>query len=361
MPEANTHTPAMACRDLGHTYAKGPQVLTGVSLTLAPGSMMGVLGVSGSGKSTLLRAAAGFVQPTVGAIDVGGQCVCDGGKTLLPPERRGVGMVFQDYALFPHMTVFDNVAFGLAKGPDRTPRVEEMLEQVGLSDLRDRRPAALSGGQQQRVALARALAPRPKLLLLDEPFANLDAALRMRLGAEIKDLLGATGVGALLVTHDREEALGLADQVAVLGPLGEGQPSTLLQLDTPEQVYRHPRTATVANLTGEAAFLEGEGRGDSAQTPLGPVQLLDAAQSAITVVVRPEQLQLSLSESAGVPVAIRRRRFEGARYHLTVNTPAGPLTMEYPVVELLRAGLDAEALAPGQKGWLSVQGRCAHV
>lgn len=352
---------ALKLEDLGHAYGGGAPVLSGVSMRLRPGALMAVLGVSGSGKSTLLRAAAGFVTPTEGQISLGGRLVCAGGREIVPPERRGVGMVFQDYALFPHMTVAQNVAFGLAKGPARAARVRDMLAKVGLEDLRGRRPAALSGGQQQRVALARALAPGPALLLLDEPFANLDAALRMRLGAEIRDLLAdltdGPGVGAMLVTHDREEALGLADVVAVLGPPTPGAPATLLQLDTPEVVYSRPVSPAVAALTGEAAFVDGEAAGGRAETALGALAVAPDQRGPLTLIIRPEQLRFQPGEG---PCVIRRRRFQGARYHLDLQTPAGPLSVELPAAAL--GDLDPTlALARGATGRLLVEGRCAAV
>lgn len=363
MHKGNPEGAALAVRALGHTYPGGVEVLTDVSFTLAPGELTAVLGASGSGKSTLLRAVAGFVTPTAGELELGGEVVCSAGRERCPAERRRVGMVFQDYALFPHMSVFDNVAFGLPKGPDRLPRVEQMLSQVGLGELAKRAPAALSGGQQQRVALARALAPAPALLLLDEPFANLDAALRMHLGAEIRDLLaqgaGARRTGAMLVTHDREEALGLADRVVVLGPPEPGAPSRLLQWGTPEAVYHQPATAAVARLTGDAAFLHGDGRGDRAETALGVVALSAPAEGPVTVVVRPEQLRFS-PEADGV-ARVRRRRFQGARYHLDLHSPAGPISLECSTAQLAAEGLTPMDIAPGCTGRVHISGGCAAV
>ncbi|HRI53779.1 MAG TPA: ABC transporter ATP-binding protein, partial [Pseudomonadota bacterium] len=226
--------------------------MDGVSLELPAGAFFCLLGPSGCGKTTLLRLLGGYLQPDAGRVFIG-----DEELTNAPPERRGIGMVFQSYALFPHLSARDNVAFGLqarrVPRAARAQRVEEMLDRVGLSAAeRDRRPRELSGGQQQRVALARALVIAPRLLLLDEPFANLDRHLRERLRGELKELQRRTGVTTLLVTHDQDEALSLADQV---GLMLNGR---LLQVDTPQRLYQYPRTPFAARFVGAANLLQVE-------------------------------------------------------------------------------------------------------
>ena len=253
MPEPGAPPPHLRLRDLGHAY--GPtQVLDGVSLEVAQGELLAVLGPSGCGKTTLLRALAGLLTPARGRIEIQGRVVAEGGRERVPCEARGVGLVFQEYALFPTLTVGDNLAFGLRR-PD-PDRVAGLLQRVGLAELADRRPAQLSGGQQQRVALARALAPAPAVLLLDEPFANVDAARRDELGALLRSTVAEAGVAGVLVTHDQEAALGLADRVAVLLPGPRG--GRLAQLAPPEEIYRQPASWAVATLTGAAWSRSGE-------------------------------------------------------------------------------------------------------
>ncbi len=222
------------------------------SLSVPRGTFFSLLGPSGCGKTTLLRLIGGYLRPAAGAVVLEGRDV-----TAEPPERRDVGMVFQNYALFPHLTARANVSFGLemrrVPSAQRQQRVEEMLERVGLAPAeRGRRPAQLSGGQQQRVALARALAIEPKLLLLDEPFANLDRRLREQLRAELRALQQRTGVTTLLVTHDQEEALSLSDRVGVMAH------GRLLQVDAPHALYHRPRSPFIARFLGEANLFEVE-------------------------------------------------------------------------------------------------------
>ncbi|HMF13593.1 MAG TPA: ABC transporter ATP-binding protein [Gemmataceae bacterium] len=245
---ANQGDGGLALDGLRFAYGSTP-ALQDVGLRVAPGKFFSLLGPSGSGKTTLLRLVGGYLTPSQGSIHVGGRDV-----TSLPPERRNIGMVFQNYALFPHLTARANVAFGLemqrVSRDERETRVEVMLDRVGLSAAeRDRRPARLSGGQQQRVALARALVIEPALLLLDEPLANLDRPLREQMRGELKALQRRTGVTTLLVTHDREEALLLADQVGILCK------GRLLQVGDPRTVYRQPTYPFVARLLGDANLL----------------------------------------------------------------------------------------------------------
>jgi len=301
---------------LTHAYGETP-VFADVSLTVAAGEIVAVLGSSGSGKSTLLRAVAGFVAPQQGRIVIDGREVYADGVEHVRAEDRRVGMMFQDYALFPHYSVADNIAFGIHRQPDRDARVRELLAWVGLEGLADRMPAALSGGQQQRVALARALAPRPVVLLLDEPFANLDGPLRTSIGEDVRRALRANQTAALLVTHDRSEALGLADRVAILGPRVQSAPATLLQFDAPEAVYNRPVSAGAARLTGPVTLVSGVGKGESAETALGMIPLHHAKEGALTVAIRPEAAGFEPAEAG--PGKLVGRRYLGGRYSLTVR------------------------------------------
>ncbi len=243
--------PVLEVHDIGHRYGDTP-VFSGLGFSLRKGAIGCLLGPSGCGKTTVLRCIAGFEPLASGSIRIDGQEVARPGWQL-PPERRQVGMVFQDYALFPHLTVAGNVGFGLrGMATDaRNRRVGELLEVVGLAQAAGRYPHELSGGQQQRVALARALAPRPHLLLLDEPFSNLDVEMRERLGMEVREILRAQGTTAILVTHDQSEAFAVADEIGILH---EGR---LLQWDTPYNLYHRPAERFVADFIGQGVFIPG--------------------------------------------------------------------------------------------------------
>lgn len=263
-------------------------VLRDVNLQAAAGEVIALLGPSGCGKTTLLRLLAGLERPDTGEISLGGAVVAaPQQKTFVPPERRGVGLVFQDYALFPQRSVADNLNFGLRgmSKADRAMRVTEVLKRVDLAGYGQRYPHELSGGQQQRVALARALAPKPRVLLLDEPFSNLDAALRRRLRLEMGRLLKTLDVTTVFVTHDQDEALSLASRVAVMNG---GQ---IAQVGTAQEVYGRPATAAVAQAVGEANLLAGVATDGWVETALGrfPGRGPDGA---VQVLVRPEQLLL---------------------------------------------------------------------
>ncbi len=228
------------------------EVVKNLSFELIPGQIGCLLGPSGCGKTTVLRCIAGFEPVAAGHIEIGGETVSSPAR-LTPPERRQIGMVFQDYALFPHLTVAGNIAFGLgALGKEaRQTRVDELLALTGLLENANKYPHQLSGGQQQRVALARALAPRPRLLLMDEPFSNLDVELRERLTLEVRDILRREGMTALIVTHDQNEAFALAD---VVGVMHEG---IIQQWDTPYNLYHQPANRFVADFVGQGVFLPG--------------------------------------------------------------------------------------------------------
>jgi iron(III) transport system ATP-binding protein len=306
-----------AVRVEGLRKAFGPiQAVAGIAFAVPPGQVLGLLGPSGCGKTTALRLVAGVERPDAGSVWLGARQVAGPG-TFEPPERRHVGMVFQDYALFPHLNVADNVAFGLPRRPERARRVAEALALVGLEGLDHRWPHELSGGQQQRVALARALAPRPDVLLLDEPFSNLDATLRLRVRAEVRAILAAAGVTAIFVTHDREEALSLADVVAVMDA------GRILQLASPEELYLAPNSPLVARAVGDADFLPADARGETAQWELGTVPLAHEAHGPVQLLVRPETV--ALTHAAAGPATIVERQFVGPYQLIAVRLPSGTL------------------------------------
>ncbi len=287
----------------------GEPVLQGVNLAVAPGEILAVLGPSGAGKTTLLRLLAGLERPDAGEVFLAGRRV-----TRRPPEARGVGLVFQDYALFPHLRVAENVGFGVR--PRDPARVTEVLAKLGLTALARRRVHELSGGQQQRVALARALAPRPSVVLLDEPFSSLDAGLRERVREDVRRALKEDGVAGVIVTHDQEEALSIADRLAVLN---QGR---VLQEGPPEEVYRFPKTPFVARFLGHTNLLLGQAQGARARTPLGEAPLAQAAKGPVLLSIRPEHVELlPASDPRGVPGVVVRRRFKG--HDLTFEVAAG--------------------------------------
>lgn len=289
-----------------------------LSLTVERGHTLAVLGPSGCGKTTLLRLIAGFEEPSDGTVRLGGTCVAGGGSWI-PPEQRGVGMVFQDYALFPHLTVARNVAFGLHRldRSERGRRVAEVLDLVGLAGLEDRYPHQLSGGQQQRVALARALAPNPIVVLLDEPFSNLDPDMRSRMRAEVDAILQQSGATTVLVTHDHEEAFAMADRVAVLNR------GRLEQLGTPEVVYHLPTTPFVAEFVGQADFVPGTVEGVQVRTELGVFPNASGFPTgmAVSVMIRPDDVAL-ISAPGGSGVVLSRQ-FRGSENVYTVLLPSG--------------------------------------
>ncbi|HYF47528.1 MAG TPA: ABC transporter ATP-binding protein [Acidimicrobiales bacterium] len=284
-------TAALEATGVSKSFDAEP-VLRDVSLRVEAGRMVALLGPSGCGKTTLLRVLAGLEVPDAGEVRLGDELLTGGGRDV-PPERRRIGMVFQDWALFPHMSVSRNVAYGLPRGHDRDRQVGEALAMVGLAGLGDRAPATLSGGQQQRVALARALAPRPAALLLDEPFSNLDTALRVQVRTEVHRLLADVGVTTVFVTHDQDEAFVLGDEVAVMW---EGE---IVQQAPPAELYDHPRTPWIAGFVGDANLLVGQAGGGSATTVLGGVPLRETTQGEVQVLVRPEHLEVAAGD-AGV-------------------------------------------------------------
>ena len=289
------------------------QALREADLSLAPGTLTAVLGPSGCGKTTLLRAIAGFERIDGGTIIVSGQPVA-GPHLHLPPERRRVTIVPQEQALFPHLTVAANVGYGVRRGADRDKAVVGMLELAGLAGLGERMPHELSGGQQQRVALARALAPDPSVVLLDEPFGSLDAALREEIRSDVAGVLRASGATSLLVTHDQEEALSMADTVAVM------RSGVIVQHGPPQDVYRRPADLWVANFVGRANIVSGRAAGRWVETALGVLDLIEPVEGAVKVVIRPEQLHVA----AGAGTAtVEDRRYFGHDVVVAVSLSSG--------------------------------------
>jgi iron(III) transport system ATP-binding protein len=340
---------ALSVSGICKSYA-GTPVLRGVSLAVAPGSLTAILGASGAGKTTLLRVIAGFEAADAGTIELGGQLV-DGGQSRgrVPPERRHIGFVPQDGALFPHLTVHGNVAFGLPRPARRGRFADELLELVGLSGLGGRYPHELSGGQQQRVAIARALAPRPRLVLLDEPFASLDASLRATVRAEVLGALRAVGTTGVLVTHDQDEALSVADYVAVL------RDGVITQAGPPREVYSAPADPWTASFLGTANLLPGLLQDRGVRTALGWHEMRDSGQlldgdGEVTVLIRPEQITLvSLALSAdGVTGKVVEARYHGHDALIAVDVAdAGVLQVR---------ALGAVVPAPGDEVSLTVTG-----
>ncbi len=314
---------AVDIRAIRKTFGRVTAV-DGVDLELRQGETLALLGPSGCGKTTLLRMIAGLERSDAGTIDIAGRRV-EGGGTFVPPERRRVGMVFQDVALFPHLSVAENIAFGIDRDEPaaRRARVAELLELVGLADAALLRPHELSGGMQQRVALARALAPRPEVVLLDEPFANLDLALRTQLRGEIRQALDVTGQTALFVTHDQADALTLADRVAVM------RRGLIDQVASPEEIYAAPSTPFVATFVGVANLVPGEVTTGIARTLLGGVGVGGAiGDGHALILVRPEHCDLIPDDGVGstsgtVRGTIIARRFAGSELLYEVQPAAG--------------------------------------
>jgi len=296
-----------------------------LSMSVVDGEILALLGPSGCGKTTTLRLIAGLERTDAGTIDLDGRTLADPASgVFVPPEEHNIGLVFQDFALFPHLTAAENVAFGLSDRPEseRDERVAELLDLVGLTDHADHYPEELSGGQKQRIALARSLAPEPDVLLLDEPLSNLDIRLRVSMREEIRDIIKATGVTAVWVTHDQEEALSVADRVGVMN---DGR---LQQIGSPESIFERPASRFVATFLGQASFLSARVAGDSLVTDLGRIDAdrcagLDAPDgSTVDVLVRPDDLRAAPTDGAG-DGRIVRRQYQGPAFVYRVELSDG--------------------------------------
>ena len=306
----------------------GPEAaIDDLSLSVHEGELLTLLGPSGCGKTTTLRVLAGLERPDDGEVRLNGRVIADGEGTFRKPEHRDVGIVFQDFALFPHLTVAENVAFGLQdRDEDATEaRVAELLELVGLEDQRDSKPAQLSGGQQQRVALARSLAPEPSVLLLDEPFSNLDVRLREQMREEVRSILKETGVTTVSVTHDQEESLSISDRVAVINA------GDVEQCGTPEKVFQHPESRFVASFLGQASFLAGHFAHGAVETALGdfPASMVEGLtteyeNAEIDLLVRPDDLRATPVEADdGGNGEIIYRQYMGPSFVYRVRLDSG--------------------------------------
>ncbi|WP_338728689.1 ABC transporter ATP-binding protein [Haladaptatus sp. DJG-WS-42] len=313
----------LTLNDVGKSFGS-ERVLDYLSFSVREGEILTLLGPSGCGKTTTLRLIAGLARPDDGTIRLNDTVVAGNGG-FLEPEERGIGVVFQEFALFPHLTAAENIAFGLKDMPKaaREKRVEELLHLVGLTTHRESTPDQLSGGQQQRVALARSLAPEPEILLLDEPFSNLDVDLRVEMREEVRRIIKEAGVTAISVTHDQEEAFSISDRVAVMN---DGK---LEQIGSPEQVFQHPESRFVAGFLGHASFLSGTVSGDSVETGIGTIPrdqihglVTEYDETEIDVLVRPDDLVARpASESqAGGHIVYRRYLGPTVLYRVELET-----------------------------------------
>jgi len=320
-----TPVPVLSLHGVRHAYGARATV-DGLNLTLATGSICCLLGPSGCGKTTVLRCIGGFEPLAGGEIRIAGEVVSGPGRHL-PPEQRRIGMVFQDYALFPHLTIERNVAFGTRGSADDKARVERLLDMVGLKSHAQRYPHELSGGQQQRVALARALAPQPRLLLMDEPFSNLDVDLREQLAAEVREILKATNTTAVFVTHDQNEAFAMADEVAVMA---DGR---IQQIDTAYNLYHRPASRFVADFIGQGVFVRGTVVAErQLAIEIGAVSAPETIRyapdgspcpigSQIDVLLRPDDVvHDDTSPAQGI---VRHKAFRGAQILYTLELASG--------------------------------------
>jgi len=338
-------TQALSLQSISAHYGT-TKVLENLSLDVAEGELVSLLGASGCGKTTTLRLIAGFLQPSTGSISLGGRDL-----TRLPPHQRDIGLVFQNYALFPHLSVADNVGFGLKQrgiaGTERTKRVDAMLERVGMAHLAARLPGALSGGQKQRVALARALVIEPPLLMFDEPLSNLDAKLRVDMRVEIRKLQRANGTTSVYVTHDQEEAFSISDRVAIM------HAGRIMQLDTPERLYQRPANAFVARFVGFENLIAmrvtaRDGAKITAEAAGGVRLTLSLEQfghipDSFVLACRADGLAVTDDRAVeGIPATLGLRTYLGRAYQYQCESPAGPLLANGPLTRPLEPGANAK-------------------
>ena len=298
----------------------GKPVISDISLRLEQGNIGCLLGPSGCGKTTLLRTIAGFVQPRQGDVRINGRHVA-GSPSPIPAEQRGVGMVFQDFALFPHLTARDNIAFGLysLSGRERQDRIDEVVGTLEITDFQHKHPHQLSGGQQQRVAIARALAPRPNILLLDEPFSNMDVELREQIARELRMILKQAGMTTVLVTHNQLEAFAMADEIGVI------RDGALLQWDTAFNLYHQPAGPQIADFIGEGVLLDATVlNATEVATELGvlrsDVPHGSAPLAKVTVLVRPDDIVHD--DASRQTATVRDKVFRGAEFLYTLTLPS---------------------------------------
>ena len=311
-----------ACNDAVHR----------VSLSVRPGEILALLGESGSGKTTLLRLIAGLEAPDAGRIALRGKTLCDQ-ATWVPPERRGMGMVFQDYALFPHLTVARNIAFGLRQKNTRDARIRDMIACVGLCGKETRYPHELSGGEQQRVALARALAPEPALLLLDEPFSNLDERLKDQVRRDVRAIIRQANATAIFVTHDTRDALATADRLALM------QHGRIQQIGTPQAIYHHPANAYVAQFFGQCNLLPATPADGGYQTPFGRIAMPSSNGASVRIAIRPAALSVSPPDPNSLSGLVDQIAFCGAHQEITLaGTHAHHLIAHLPISLSIRPG-----------------------
>jgi len=340
--------PLLKVEDISAGYGD-QRVIEALSFHVNRGEIVSLLGPSGCGKTTALRAVAGFEPISEGRILISERLASEPGLTI-PPERRSIGMVFQDYALFPHLTIAENIAFGLRRtaAVDRKVQVDHLLDATGLTGMQGRYPHELSGGQQQRVALARALAPRPTLLLMDEPFSNLDVELRERLSVDVRDLLKAEGISGILVTHDQHEAFAVSDKVGVMN---DGH---ILQWDTPYNLYHQPGDRFVADFIGQGRFIPGTVRGPATfETELGLLRgnrsCMQQIGDRVEILIRPDDLVPD--ERGEIEAVVKDKAFKGAEILYTLELRTGtrllslfPSHHDHHLGDRVRVRMDAEHL-----------------
>lgn len=344
---------AVRCKNLSKAYGDAGAV-NDVSLDVAVGEILALLGPSGCGKTTTLRLIAGFEKPDSGQVEIAGRPVAGPGF-FIPPEERGVGMVFQDYAIFPHLTVFQNVVYGLKRQKPAEMRENALtaLKLVGMERFIERYPHELSGGERQRVALARALAPRPILLLLDEPFSSLDADLRVQVREQVHGILKAMEATAIFVTHDQEEALYMGDHLAVF------RKGRLEQIGLPEEIFHTPATRFVAEFMGSTDFLTGEVTSDGILTELGliPQQVKLPVGAVVEIAIRPDDVSFE-PQPQGQSMVIERM-FRGAYNVYRLRLPSGHMLHTYqPHTRLIKSGTCAQVqINPGHDLAVFYEGR----